>query len=106
MPARQIIHPASIRLPIEQPDPDMQHSCLKAVSMQVLILAWRLGAQRMGYFSRAEFCSGIPLWMPTSMIPASFAPGIPNTQGIEANPGNDTEICSATMKLSSWLHVL
>ncbi|KAK9832136.1 hypothetical protein WJX74_000315 [Apatococcus lobatus] len=25
---------------------------------KVLILAWKLGAQRMGYFSRAEFCSG------------------------------------------------
>ena len=26
--------------------------------MQVLILAWKLGAQRMGYFSREEFSSG------------------------------------------------
>ncbi|KAK9852593.1 hypothetical protein WJX84_002616 [Apatococcus fuscideae] len=25
---------------------------------KVLILAWKLGAQRMGYFSRDEFCSG------------------------------------------------
>ena len=35
--------------------------------MQVLLLAWKMGASRMGYFSKQEFTTGIKLLNATSL---------------------------------------
>jgi DCN1-like protein 4/5 len=34
-------------------------STILHLHLQVLLLAWKMGASRMGYFSRAEFTTGL-----------------------------------------------
>ena len=36
-------------------------------NLQVLLLAWKMGASRMGYFSRHEFTTGLKLLNATSL---------------------------------------